>query len=318
MPSAEPDHEGRGRAARPAGGARLRPHTARGGGAGGGGGAPDRPRRATDADRAEPEVAIVLGGDGTMLRALQGFLGTGIPVVGVNFGRVGFLSSIAKEELEDGVRRVFAGELEVMELATLDVEAGGRDVRRRQRRGRLERHARPHGRDRVVDRGAGLRPRSLRRAHLLDAVGLDGLQPLQRRAGADVGARRDGAHLRRPARPSRAPVRRAARQRPRGLEPDPGRRLRRPRRRPPPCERRAGREGIDPARRAALASRHAAGRDFRAPLPAELRAGSSDVPARCRGYVCAAAGLPSRTMLRRLRIENLVLIREAELELAPG
>jgi len=71
------------------------------------------------------QVAIVLGGDGTMLRALQGFLGTGIPVVGVNFGRVGFLSSIAKEELEAGVRRVFAGELEVMELSTLDVEAGG-------------------------------------------------------------------------------------------------------------------------------------------------------------------------------------------------
>ena len=153
----------------------------------------------------------MLGGDGTMLRALQGFLGTGIPVLGVNFGRVGFLSSIAREELEEGVRRVFAGELEVMELATLDVEAGGQTVRRRQRRGRLERHARPHGRDRVVDRGPGLRPRSLRRAHLLDAVGLDGLQPLQRRAGADVGARRDGAHLRRPARPSRAPVRRAAR-----------------------------------------------------------------------------------------------------------
>jgi len=73
----------------------------------------------------DSQVAIVLGGDGTMLRALQGFLGTGIPVVGVNFGRVGFLSSISREELEDGIRRVFAGELEVMELSTLDVEAGG-------------------------------------------------------------------------------------------------------------------------------------------------------------------------------------------------
>ncbi|HVM68737.1 MAG TPA: NAD(+)/NADH kinase, partial [Gaiellaceae bacterium] len=40
------------------------------------------------------DVAIVLGGDGTMLRALGRFLGTGIPVIGVNFGRVGFLSSI--------------------------------------------------------------------------------------------------------------------------------------------------------------------------------------------------------------------------------
>ena len=71
------------------------------------------------------ELAIALGGDGTMLRALQRFLGTGIPVIGVNFGRVGFLSAIPRDELEAGVARVFAGELEVLELATLEVEIGG-------------------------------------------------------------------------------------------------------------------------------------------------------------------------------------------------
>ncbi len=71
------------------------------------------------------DVAIVLGGDGTMLRALQRFLGTGIPVIGVNFGRVGFLSAIPRDELERGVARVFAGELEVVELTTLDVDVDG-------------------------------------------------------------------------------------------------------------------------------------------------------------------------------------------------
>jgi NAD+ kinase len=71
------------------------------------------------------QVAIVLGGDGTMIRALQGFLGSGIPVVGVNFGRVGFLTAIPGDELKQGVARVFAGELQVVELTTLDVEAGG-------------------------------------------------------------------------------------------------------------------------------------------------------------------------------------------------
>jgi NAD+ kinase len=75
---------------------------------------------------ADVEIAIVLGGDGTMLRALQGFLGTGIPVIGVNFGRVGFLSAIPRDELERGVARVLAGEVEIVELTTLDVEAGGR------------------------------------------------------------------------------------------------------------------------------------------------------------------------------------------------
>jgi NAD+ kinase len=68
------------------------------------------------------DVAIVLGGDGTMLRALNRFLGTGLPVLGVNFGRVGFLCTIAREELEPGLRRVFGGELQAVELATLEAE----------------------------------------------------------------------------------------------------------------------------------------------------------------------------------------------------
>ena len=46
-------------------------------------------RRPGRARRPTSQVAIVLGGDGTMLRALHAFLGTGIPVIGVNFGRVG-------------------------------------------------------------------------------------------------------------------------------------------------------------------------------------------------------------------------------------
>ena len=73
-----------------------------------------------DATRAD--VVVVLGGDGTMLRALQRFLGTSVPVIGVNFGRVGFLASIAADELESGVARVFEGDFAVVELPTLDAE----------------------------------------------------------------------------------------------------------------------------------------------------------------------------------------------------
>jgi len=71
-----------------------------------------------------PDLAVVLGGDGTMLRGLSRFLGAAVPVVGVNFGRVGFLCSIHQSELEEGLARVFAGEYEVVELPTLEVEAG--------------------------------------------------------------------------------------------------------------------------------------------------------------------------------------------------
>lgn len=76
-------------------------------------------------DASTADLAIVLGGDGTMLRALRAFLGTGIPVLGVNFGRVGFLSAVQRDDLERGVARAFAGELEVVELPTLEVVNGG-------------------------------------------------------------------------------------------------------------------------------------------------------------------------------------------------
>jgi NAD+ kinase len=72
----------------------------------------------------DADIAIVLGGDGTMLRALGRFLGTGIPVIGVNFGQVGFLSSIQRAELETGLARVFSGDYRVVELPTLDVVVG--------------------------------------------------------------------------------------------------------------------------------------------------------------------------------------------------
>ena len=71
------------------------------------------------------DVVIVLGGDGTMLRALARYLGSGVPVIGANYGRVGFLSSIRPEELEAGLTRVFAGEYDVVELATVEVDVGG-------------------------------------------------------------------------------------------------------------------------------------------------------------------------------------------------
>ena len=74
---------------------------------------------------ADADLAIVLGGDGTMLRALKRFLGTGVPVIGVNFGRVGFLASVEASSLEAGLARAFAGDYRVVELPALEGEAGG-------------------------------------------------------------------------------------------------------------------------------------------------------------------------------------------------
>ena len=71
------------------------------------------------------DLAVVLGGDGTMLRALKRFLGTGVPVLGINFGRVGFLTGIKHDELEGGLRRAFEGEFVMYELPSLEAETGG-------------------------------------------------------------------------------------------------------------------------------------------------------------------------------------------------
>jgi NAD+ kinase len=71
------------------------------------------------------EVVVVLGGDGTMLRALRATLGSGVPVFGVNFGRVGFLTSAESDELEPALERLFAGEYRAVELCTLSARTGG-------------------------------------------------------------------------------------------------------------------------------------------------------------------------------------------------
>jgi len=76
-------------------------------------------------DGEDVDLAIVLGGDGTMLRALKRFLGRNVPVLGVNFGRVGFLAGVPRDQLESGVRRAFDGDFVTFELPTLEAELGG-------------------------------------------------------------------------------------------------------------------------------------------------------------------------------------------------
>jgi NAD+ kinase len=75
-------------------------------------------------DDVDAELAVVLGGDGTTLRALHRFLGTSVPCLGVNFGRVGFLTSVDGAHLEDGVAKALTGRYEVVELPTLAAEDG--------------------------------------------------------------------------------------------------------------------------------------------------------------------------------------------------
>lgn len=56
------------------------------------------------------DMVIALGGDGTLLRAARAVAGKDIPILGVNLGRLGFLTALADGDLEDGLSAVFDGE----------------------------------------------------------------------------------------------------------------------------------------------------------------------------------------------------------------
>ena len=69
----------------------------------------------------DPEVmkdidcAVIMGGDGTMLRASHSIEDYDVPMIGVNLGTVGFLAEVTKEEMETMVRRVMDGDYKIEE-----------------------------------------------------------------------------------------------------------------------------------------------------------------------------------------------------------
>lgn len=69
------------------------------------------------------EIALVLGGDGTILRAAEELRGSACPILGVNLGHVGFLAETESHDLAFTVERVLAGAYLVEERTTIDVRA---------------------------------------------------------------------------------------------------------------------------------------------------------------------------------------------------
>lgn len=67
------------------------------------------------------EIAIVLGGDGTILRAAELLRGCSSPILGVNLGHVGFLAESERDGLRETVRRALSRDYLVEERMTLDV-----------------------------------------------------------------------------------------------------------------------------------------------------------------------------------------------------
>lgn len=80
----------------------------------------------------EPDLAVALGGDGTILKTVHLLDGAETPVLGVNLGRLGFLSGAKAEDMREAVLAALAGEARVERRATLSAHAvvGGRDAGR--------------------------------------------------------------------------------------------------------------------------------------------------------------------------------------------
>ena len=67
-------------------------------------------------------LAVALGGDGTILKAVHVLGGAEVPVLGVKFGRLGFLSGASPERMREAITTALAGEARVERRATLRAE----------------------------------------------------------------------------------------------------------------------------------------------------------------------------------------------------
>ncbi|WP_445160531.1 NAD kinase [Mycobacterium sp. Dal123C01] len=106
-----------------------------------------------DSDAAEGcELVLVLGGDGTFLRAAELARNAGIPVLGVNLGRIGFLAEAEAEAIDRVLDHVIAQNYRVEERLTLDVAV---------------RH-----RGRIIDQGWALNEASLEKGPRLGVLGV--------------------------------------------------------------------------------------------------------------------------------------------------
>ncbi len=76
----------------------------------------------------EESLCVVLGGDGTILRALRRYARTQVPVFAINFGAIGFLATVEPEDLDDGIRRALAGDFELLRLPAIVLEAPGGEL----------------------------------------------------------------------------------------------------------------------------------------------------------------------------------------------
>jgi NAD+ kinase len=74
------------------------------------------------APREDPALCVVLGGDGTILRALRRYAASHVPVFAVNYGEIGFLATVEPEDVGEGIRRALTGDFELRTLPAIALD----------------------------------------------------------------------------------------------------------------------------------------------------------------------------------------------------
>lgn len=67
-----------------------------------------------------PDMVIVLGGDGTMLRTARDFMKYSIPLLGINLGSVGYLTEVERENVIPALEKIIRGDYEIEERMMLE------------------------------------------------------------------------------------------------------------------------------------------------------------------------------------------------------
>lgn len=73
------------------------------------------------------DYLISIGGDGSMLQAITKVGHTGIPILGINTGRLGFLTSLQKESINQGLKKLFKKEYTLVERSLLEITLSEKD-----------------------------------------------------------------------------------------------------------------------------------------------------------------------------------------------
>ena len=73
------------------------------------------------------DLMITIGGDGTLLRSITFVRDLGIPIIGINTGRLGFLATLNQELLNVELKKILKGEFKIEERSLLEVRVNNND-----------------------------------------------------------------------------------------------------------------------------------------------------------------------------------------------